>query len=495
MKTIQFLTKYLSSPIMAHRDLALLSLFNEAKSNPQVIKQLGLNLTSVNFDVVLNSLRILQALSFRNSRKVKPLLKKIAILMNNATHFGIINLCINILGNLEKVKATEELILKKVTPKINGTKSTEWFSDNCEHSLEYILGGKKYKYELSHICRAFRYDCKKASKQVFKIMKILGYKKGMKYWKERPQRWRNDFEGNYYETRIQYFARHAIQIFLLWCINNLSISREMWEDLRNYERNWDASIPSLLVQEKPDLIKFTDFNVQTDVWLKSRIKKEDAYELLLPNCEWIPLYENTKLRYDDKSFDRYVTTCFIRMPLKGLSKKIEFSPVHYTCSNCYINELPIEAKKAGLLSNDSHVGNDFLENKLIPSYGIVSKNFDNYVKVFPAPEIVEYFKLKQKKNSLEYYKGNELIINCINWKSGYYRNIGNRAEEKFELANHGQLLMIKTKYLKKYLKENDIELIAVGSIWKRKNDNWGGGYERMEKYSKYKWFPFEIVKL
>jgi len=498
MNTFEFLSQYLASPIVAHRNRATLCLFQETMSNPQAINQFALNLQSRNFDVVLNSLKVLQAVGLRDPRKVASLSKKIINLGKETDHFGIANLCKDILANLESVNSAKHwtgLISKKLTPKILKSEDSEMFFDNCDHFLEYSLGGKDYKYELSHICTAFRYDCKKASKQVFRYMKTLGYKKGTQYWKERPSRWRHDFEGDRYETKLQYYAKHAIKIFLMWCIKNLPITIGAWEEVLIYERKWDPSLSHLLVEEKPSFIRFTDLQMDTNAWLKKRIKKADAYELFYPKVEWIPLYENTNFRSEDKSFDRYVTTCFIRTPIGKLSRKIKLAPIYYSCRGCYISELPIKAKKKGWLTLDNYSGYDLLKGRLAPSYGIVSEDFDDYVKLFPAPEIIEYFKLTQKKNSLEYSKNGELVIRCINWRSGYHRDISSQGEDRFELANYGHLLMIKAKYLKKYLKDNDLKLIAVGNIWKRKVDKWSQEYDYKSKNSRHKWLSFEIIKL
>jgi hypothetical protein len=468
--------------------------------NQQAIKQLSVNLESKNFDIVMGSLRIQLALSLRDPERIKPLISKITSIGMHTNHFGIATLCKDILVNLQDIIPSlanpASLISKRLTPKLKTTDNLAgMFYANCDHSIEYSLGSKDYKYALSNICEVFKYDCKKAYRQVTHYMKDLGYKKGTQYWKERPSHWRHDYEGNRYETTLSYYARHAIQLFLMWCVKNLSTSFETWEALSINERRWDASLPELLIEERPPFFKFTDLRLDVVTWLKKRIKKADAYELLNPNTAWVPLYEDTTFRSEDKSFNRFVITCFIRTPIGKLSRKIQLAPVHYSCSKCYINELPMEAKEKGWMSLSDYNHYDFLEDKLTPSCGIVLEDSGDYVKLFPAPEIVEYFKLTQKKNSLVYYKGREQIIRCINWRGGYHRNVGSRGEDRFELANYGRLLMIKTKYLKRYLEENGFKLIAAGRIWKRKVDQGGRDYDYKRKNSRYKLVSFEIVKI
>lgn len=497
MNTHEFLTMYLNSPIIAHRNKSLMCLFKNAKTDIKVIGRLGLNLSSDNFDIVLNSLRVLYAVSFVDSGKLKSISEEVAKLGLKTNHFAIASLCKDILNEIggraiSKVKS----ITKKITPEIKVSADTEMFFDNCDHSLEYSLGDRDYKYELSNICKAFRYDCKKATKQVFVYMRMLGYKKSIQYWKDRPSRWQYDFEGNRYETRLNYFARNAIQMFLMWCVDNLITTEKDWLELLTDERKWDASIPQLMVRDRPSFLHFTDIGTETDTWIKQKINKQKAYELFDPKRGWIPLFESTNFKHEDKSFDRRVTTCFIRPPASNLSKKLEFSPPNYSCRECYINELPAEAIQSGkIYLDDSSSRHDELKDKLLPSYGIVSEDFDDFVKLFPAPEIIEYFKLTQQKNSLNYYKGKELVIYCVNWKDGYYRNVGRQGEDRFEPASYGHLLMVKTKYIKKYLEDNNLRLLAMGDIWKRKIDKWSheGDYSN-KKTSKHKRLSFEIIK-
>ncbi len=497
MNTLEFISTYLKSPIIAYRNKSLLCLFENSKCDQRTINQLGLNLDSDNLDIVLNSLRIIYSISLLGNPKLQTINGKIAKLGLQTNHFTIACLCRDILDEIgNKAAPKVKSITKKITPEIIETADEEMFFDNCDYSLEYSLGAKDYKYELSHICRTFRYDCKKAAKQVFANMRILGYRKKVQYWKERPSRWQYDFEGNRYETRLNYFARHAIQMFLMWCVKNLSTTESDWLELLTSQRKWDASLPKLNTQERPNFLRFTELEINTEKWIKSRIKNSDAYELFDPNAKWFPLYESTDFKYEDKAYNRHITTCFIKPPTFKISKKLEFSTPNYSCRNCYINELPIKARQDGrLYLDDSGNRHDELKDKLFPSYGIVSEDFDDCVKLFPAPEIIEHFKLSQRKNTLSYYKGSELVAYCVNWQDGYYRNVGRQGEDKFELANYGHLLMVKTKYIKKYLADKNLRLLVMGNVWKRKVDKWSheGDYSN-KKTSKHKWLSFEVIR-
>lgn len=494
MNTLELLSKYLGSPIVAHRQRAIVSLFKEVFTNPKALNSIGLNLQSDNFDIVQNSLRVLLAVSYRNAKKTQPIYERIMNLAKKSNHFAIVKLCYEILVQRNSKDLNTQGLLNKLIPKLTGSlPSDEYFYDNCNHSLEYLFQSKDCAYELAHICKAFRYDCKKAEKQVIKYMKGLGYKKGSQYWRERPDYYEYDFEGKRYETRLHYISRHSIQKFLFWCIENLSISKESLEELLNYERNWDPSIPQLLIQQQPEIIKFPDIKLERQKWLKKKIIKNDAYNLISQKkLIWFPLYESTRLKTGGKSFDKYVSTCFIRTPIGKISKKNSTPTVNYKCDNCYINEVPEIADKNGLLivQNES---NGRLQNKLVPNYGYIEDDFDTYFKLFPAPEIINYFKLKRKENTLEFYKGSELVAQCINWQGGYHKNIGAGREERYELSNYGNILFIKTKYLRHYMNQNKLKLFATGSITKHLTDDYRSSFKQ-EDY-KYKWLPFEIVNL
>jgi len=495
MKTLEYLSANLGSPIVSDRDRALLCLINEAMENPNAIKQLGLNLKSDNFDIIWFSLKALLAISFRDTSKLKTIKSLVVNLGKNSSHFAIVNLCKNILEKLDNRSYSTKGVFKKLIPPIIDSTGMPNFYDNCDHSFKYAFENEHYSYVLSYICRAFRYDCKKASKRLFSYMKSLGYRKGKRYWKDMPDGWRNYYLGDRYETLLAYFARHGLQMLLMWCTQNLTAYSEDWGELLIYERDFDPATPMQLFKEKPDFIQFNDLNVETDTWLKKKITIKETYKLLNRTANWIPLYENTKFKSDNKSYGKYVTTCFIRKPVGKLPQKREIATVYYECKSCLINEVPCTAKKNKWLYviNDNH--SNKLDSKLIPSYGIISEDFDDYKKLFPVPEIVEYFNLKQKPNTLKFYKGKELVINCINWRSGFHRNIGAGREDKFELANYGQVLLIKTKYLRKYLNESNLNLIAVANVNKQKISSSSQEYDYSGKNSKHKWLPFEIVKL
>lgn len=495
MTTLELLSKYLGSPIIADRNRALECLIKEAMKNENAIRQLELNLKSNNFDIVWFSLKLLKAISLRDTNKIKTIKNPLLHLGENTQHFGIAKLCKDILENLNNIDYSNKKSFNKLIPKFVDLTDNSYFFVNCDHSLKYLFGSEEYSSELSRICRAFRYDGKKATKQLFTFMKSIGYKKGKLYWKEVPSHWRNYYGRERYEIRVSYFARHGLQMLLQWCVKNLVITREAWEELLVCERDFDPSIPTLLFDEKPCLIKFDDLNMKLVAWLNKKITTKETYKLLDPKAKWIPLYESTYFKSEDKSYDRNVTTCFIKKPIGKLKQKEEMSSVNYECRRCYINEVPIKAESNNWLFERSDNTDSNIDSKLIPSYGIVTESFNDFVILFPTPEIVERFKLKQKKNTLEYYKGKELVIYCINWRSGYKRNIGRSGEDRFELVNYGQLLMIKTKFLKKYLEEKNFKLLAVGNIWKWKLENSGKDYGNRDDNSKYDWLPVKIIKM
>lgn len=492
MDTLEYLSQYLSSPIVSHRNRAINIFVENALLNSAAVDQLGKNLGSENLDIVIGSLKIIFAVSLRNKSTTSRLSKKIMSLGKKSEHFEVVLLCKEILANLNNTSTAENL-KKKLTPCFKNKVSTKPFHVDCDLFIEYALGNQKYKYVLENICDIFEIDCKKAFKKVKRLMKELGYKDNKQYRKERPHRWRYDFDGVQFETSLNYYARHALNLFLMWCIQNLNTSEEGWDEFVSSKQIWDLAIPESLISKKPYWLVFKDLNTDVNTWLKMRIKKEEAYELLNLENKWVPLYEYTHFKGEGKSLNRYMSTCFIMKPTGKISKKMEFKPPRYSCDDCHINNLPISAYENGQiwLHEDSHY--DFLKDKLLPTFGTASENYADYCKVFPAPEIVNYFKLKQKKNTLEYYKGKELVIHCINWRGGYRRSVDNRGEDEFELANYGYILMIKSKYLKKYMRENKLKLIAVGSISKYKIKMWSHDYD--SKNSKYKWLPMKILSV
>ena len=165
MNTLEFLSQYLSSPIVAHRNMALLCLFKEAIADNKTMKQLAINLRSKNLDTVINTLRIFQAVSLRKAESVAHYSKQLTSLGKTTNHFGIANICKDILMNSEGASISESIdaIAQRLTPKVRRSKAPGTFFDNCDYSLEYSLGAKSFKYELSDICRTFHYDCRKAA--------------------------------------------------------------------------------------------------------------------------------------------------------------------------------------------------------------------------------------------------------------------------------------------------------------------------------------------
>lgn len=490
MKTKNFITKYLASPVIAHRKKALEVFFNEAQSNVDSRQQLIENLTSKNYDIVFNSLKVLRSLAEYDPQNISGYESKIVLLAKRTDHFGIVWLCkeiSDILHEAEILSDTEnKAIQDKVTPTFKPSTGEGHFYDRCDFSLEYKLGNQDLKYELEHICDAFRYECKKAQRKVLASMRSLGYKEEKVYRETKPARWRDDHYGFRYETDLYYFSRNSVQIFLLWCVKNLQISEEAWRELVRYEREWDPSPPeSFLITGKPDIVGNLDLSEDITKWLKTRVKKEEVYKLIDLSSEWVPLYENTYLKHDEKAFSRHIYTCCIKKPLGKFSRKTELSIPYYRAEKSYINELPIEAEKSGNLYLDNRNHDEDLDSKLIPTYGSSSEEYDEYVRMFPSPEIVRSLKLRQKRNTMEYYHGRELVVKNIHWRDGYESSAGGRGEDRYELATYGQVLLMKSKFLKQYLKQNKLKLLALGDISKRKEKRYGG-YEFKRENSRYK---------
>ncbi|MEI6835676.1 MAG: hypothetical protein WCK59_02485 [Candidatus Falkowbacteria bacterium] len=496
MKTKQFITQYLKSPIVIHRKKALEVFFNEADSNLEFRQQLISNLKSDNYDIVLNSLKIIRSLVEYSPKKMLSCGPEIVFLAKNTNHFRIAYLCKEISDILYGVNFISEMayksVCKIVTPNFKQSEPDDkYFS--CSYLLEYKLGNKDLKYNLDYICNAFKFEGTKAEKKVFEYMHYLGYKKEKIYRETKPMRWRDDYEGFNYKTDLYYFSEHSIQIFLMWCVKNLHIPKDAWDELLKHEREWDPSIPeSTLIEGKPYIIDNIDLLSDADQWLKKRLKKEDAYKLINLSSEWTPLYENTYIKHDEKIFSRYIHTCCIKKPIGKLSKKIEIEIPYYQAENSYINELPVEAEKSCNLRLNSYGRDEELNNKLVPNYGISSEDYDEYVRIFPSPEIIKGLKLHQRKNTMEYYSGNKLVIKSIHWRDGYERSVGGRGEDRYQLGTYGQILLIKSKSLKDYLKLNKLKLLANGNILKRKEKRYGGNFDYKKENSRYKRFLVEF---
>ena len=326
MKTKEFITQYLTSPVVAHRKKATNMAFNEARSNSEFRKQLIENFGSSDYDIVLNSLKVFRALAEYDPQKASECGSKITLLSKRTDHFSIAWLCKEIADVLYEGNLLSETAYKtiqgKVTPTLKHVEEEEYFHSRCDYSLEYRLGNQDLKYELDHICTAFRYECNKAQRKVFSYMRSLGHKREKVYRETKPARWRDDHYGFRYETDLIYFSKHSIQVFLMWCVENLEISQGAWNELVRYEREWDPSIPDpFLISGKPDIIGNFDLKEDVDKWLKTRTSKKDVYKLLDLSSEWVPLYENTYLKHDEKAFSRHVYTCCIKQPLGKFSKK------------------------------------------------------------------------------------------------------------------------------------------------------------------------------
>lgn len=495
MKPFEFLSESLRSPIISHRNRAKLQFFKECEESPEALDQLKKNLKSDSYDVVVNSLYILQALSFRKPEYVLSVCSAITNLAKRSKHFKVCFLSRQILINVKKDQLTNSIrsIQRRITPEMVEISEDDSFYPDCDYFLKFRLGNESYKYELVNICKAFRYDCKKAFKKVSYYMREMGYVEKRINRENLPYRWQNDFDGRLYETSVFYYSRNAIQLFLMWCVQNLTTSKERWEYLLSQERTEDPALPELLFQDQPEMIEFLDPNDDASKWFKKRVKKEDVYKLLNLSSQWVPLYEKTYLKDEEKVFERSYRTCFIKNPIGRLSRRLEFIPPYYTGENNYINDLPIVSKRDGLLRLVDEPRAAILKGRLIASYGYGNDEFSDYLTLFPAPEIIEFFNLKQKQSTLEFYKGKELVISCVNWKGGYQKNIDAYSGDRYELTNYGNLLLIKSKYLKKYLKMNNLSLVAIGEIYKRKERKYGG-YKYDPKNTKYVPAGLKILK-
>lgn len=479
-----------------HRKKALEVFFNEAFSNLEFRQQLISNLKSDNYDIVLNSLKVIRSLVECSPIKILSCGSAIVFLAKHTMHFKIAYLCKEIIDILYRVNLLSEVAYKSVSGVVSPNFKQSGLDDkyfSCNYLLEYKLGSKDLKYNLDYICNAFQFECTKAEKKVFEYMRFLGYRKEKIYHERKPARWRDDYEGFNYKTDLYYFSEHSIQIFLMWCVKNLHISKNAWYELLEHEREWDPSIPEFtLIEGKPDIIDNIDLLSDTDQWLKKRLIKEDAYKLINLSSEWVPLYESTYIKHDEKIFSRYVHTCCIKKPIGKFSKKIEIELPYYQAENSYINELPVEAAKSGNLRLNSYVRDEEFNNGLVPNYGISSGEYDEYVRVFPSPEIIEGLKLHQKKNTMEYYSGNKLVIKNVHWRDGYERIVGGRGDDQYQLGTYGQILLIKSKFLKDYLKLNKLKLLANGNILKRKEKRYGSNFDYKKENSRYKRFFVEF---
>ncbi len=504
MNTLAFISKYLSAPPVPWRSSAYTALYKSALVDDKAIKQLKQNLRSDNLDIVENSLKVLLSLSQKTPVRVLSLKTDICNTAQRCRHFKIAYFAKNILADLVKIDASvnKELykVINLITPKIfisTRREETYYRSYSCEHGVEYTLGDESYKYRLSEICNAFEYDCKKALKKVLQIMRGMGYKKDTHYWKAVPPRWRRNYyrDENGYKTKLHYCSHHSIQIFLIWCINNLPLTKESWDSFLREQKNFDPSFVNQKISDRPSFIKFVDLNLDAKVWLKQKIKREDVFNSVKLSNPWVVLYENTYIRYEDKVFDRDISTCFSKTSLKSVKKKKEVFAPYYDCRNTGINEVPTIANQSKKLSVYGH-NSEEIERKISPSHGTISEtNFETtFNPIFPAPDLVDFLKLKQRKGTLEYYKGKELVVHCINWQNGYIANSGRSGEDKFQIVDHGTVLIIKSKYLKSFLKARKLRLISTGEITKRKIDKYGTGWDYKVEDTKRKRFAFEVSK-
>jgi|GEM_PF-3471114 len=503
MKSLPFISKYLGVAPFKWRDGAGKALYENALLDEKAISQLKENLLSENLDIVENSLKVLFRLSYKTPERILSIKERILKTAKRCNHFKIAYLSKNILQNLSDFKPSAKGMfiqsLRLITP-TEFVPSTQqaWYRYSSDHFVEYALGGADYKYKLDNICNAFKYAGKKGYKKLLQNMKVLGYQKGKKYWEDVPSRWSRGYSRNEsYKTKLHYCAYHGIQIFLMWCIKNLPVEEARWTEFLQENYNYEPVWVEDLITDRPDFIKFKDVKIKTEVWLKDKLKRADIYNLTGLNQSWVVLYEDTRIRFEDKLLSRKTFSGFTTENLNKIKDKKEVFPPSYSCNNCLIDEVPMLAHKSKKLFVSDHNRTE-LDGKLFPAYGIISEtNFgDSFNPVFPAPEMVEQLKLKQRKGTLEYYTDtDELVIKTINWQNGFVASIGNHGEDKHHLADHGSVLMIKGKYLKKFLKSNKLRLITCGDLDKSKIDRYGTGWEYKPEDTRRKRFIFEISEI
>lgn len=504
MDTLTFISKFLSTPVVKWRDSAYTALYNSALVDDNAIEQLKKNLYSDNLDVVENSLKVLFSLSQKVPSRILNLKMDICKTAKRCKHFKITYYSKNILEDLATLDISVNKEFSTVTNLINPKsfipnrrKEDYYCSYSCEYDVKYTLGDENYKYRLNDVCNTFEYDCKKALRKVLQIMRGMGYKKGFQYWKDIPSRWRRGYhDEKSYKTKLHYYSYHSIQMFLIWCINNISVTKESWDYFLDKQGDFDPSFVAQKISDRPEFIKFIGANVDVKAWLKQKIKREDVFGAVKLSNPWVVLYENTYIRYEDKVFDRDISTCFSSVSLSNVKKKKEVFAPYYDCRNTRIDEVPTIASQKNKLSV---YGNNLrgVEGKLFPSYGIISETTleTTFNPIFPAPELVDFLKLKQRKGALEYYKGRELVVQCINWENGYIANSDRSGEDKFQTADYGSVLIIKSKYLKDFLKARKLRLLSTGEITKRKIDKYSTGWDYKPENTKHKRFIFEASKL
>jgi len=500
MKSLTFISKYLGVAPFDWRNNARKALYNSAFSNDETIEQLKENLCSDNLDIVENSFKVLFSLSHKAPKRIAGLKNDIFKAARRCSHFKIAYFAKGILENLISIddSAKRELTqaTKLITPLnfIANRNEENYRYYNCEHEAEYILGDADYKYKLGNICNAFEYDCKKALKKVLQNMRKLGYRKGKRYWKEVPSKWRRGYYGEKsYKTKLHYYSYHSIQMFLMWCIKNLPIRKRAWDEFLREQKDFEPFFVDEQITDRPSFAEFKNVKLDVDTWLKQKIKRGDVYRSVKLSQPWVVLFESTHIRYEDKVFHREISTCFAKGSLKKVKKKREVFPPYFTCSNFNIDEVPTIANEIGGLSVCGHNAEE-VEGKLSPTHGSISDtNFDSsFNPLFPTPELVKDLKLKQRRGTLEYYRGRELVVKCINWQNGYIANVGYSGEDKFELADYGSVLIIKTKYLKAFLKAHKVRLLSTGEIEKRKIDKYGKSWDYKKENTRCRRFAFEI---
>jgi hypothetical protein len=502
MKAINFVNNMLKSSPIVWRSTGKKILCKEALINKDAVAELFTNLNSKDLDIVENTMKVLFSVAHNDPEKIIHLKADIVATAKRCQHFKICFFSKKIIESMLQLNpsVTTEIteIETMIKPKkiITGNSSQPYYSRDCRHDAEYILGGVDYRYQLNDVCHAFNYDCSKALKKVLRTMKKLGYEKNKLYWKDVPRRWSKGYSRNeVYKTRLHYSSYHSIQLFVMWCLENLPIKREAWDEYLIEQEGYEPIFTDDLIEDRPEFIKL-DTKIETNKWLKQKIKRNEVYQSSNLDKDWTILYEDTRIRFEDKLFERDIASCFSKSSLNKVKNKADVFAPYYDCRNVNIDKVPEQAFFSGKLYISG--GNlPEIESELVPSYGKISeKEYEgNYSPIFPCPELITALGLKQKKGTLNFYKDNELVIKNINWRNGFFFSVGHGGEDRFNQTNNGCILIIKTKHLKKYIKTNKLRLLSTGEISKSKIDKYGDSYEYKPENIKRKRFTFNITKL
>lgn len=505
MGKLDSISKFISAPVTKWRYQSKLLILDEIlKGNADLFKVVLKNLSSNDLTLIEDSLEVLVGISEKKPKLLANYAHLIIKVASRCKHYKIRHCSLLIFQNLSKLHHKHERGRKNIsllcTP-VFRTRDAKEIRREWPYHLKYTLGEHE-SYLIQEICEAFEVTHNKGIKVIFSLMRSLGYRQKKLYWKEIPRKWKDDYgnQGHIYRSEMYIFVHHAINQFIIWCVENYQINEKDWDEIALGLREFDPSFSEQEVACKPGFINFENPNQKAEEWLKQKIDARDIYKRVTLANQWVSLYENTQLRYDDKSFDLHCVTCFLKGKHLPRMKKTEFYPPSYESHNSlFINELPLSAFKNSLIYS-SHFNHPRLDltDILIPSFGSTHFNqySDNYY-LFPSPELFIGLDLIQKKGTLEYYKGRELVIKCLNWKGGYFHISPRYGSENWETAESGTILLIKRKYLKDFLQKNGLSLIAKATVTKRKISSHSGRNEDSSDYSKknyiHRYLPYKII--